>query len=572
MTGKYQLFAQLKADLPAGIAVFLIAIPLSLGIALASGAPLFSGLITGIIGGLVVAPLSGSALGISGTAAGLAVLVLTGIEQLGFNVFLLVVVIAGLLQILMGLVKAGVIGYYFPSSVINGMLSGIGIIVFLKQIPHAIGYDSDYEGDMSFFQTDSYSSFSELQHMLSFISPTATLITAFSLVVLIAWEWLSETKPRVFQPIHGILLSVLSGVAINQLIRQVMPDMALRESHLVALPVLRSVADFSEQLHFPDFSALSNPNVYLAAMTLAIVASLETLLSVEAVDKLDADKRTTPTNRELLAQGVGNICSGMIGGLPLTQVIVRSSLNVQAGARSKCSAITHGVLLLLTTICIPQWLNEIPLASLAAILLVVSFKLTKPDIVVSMFRAGWYHFLPYVATVLGLVLTDMLTGIVIGLSTALFAILLENYKSAEYFQAMRLGNKTILRLAEHVSFLNKANIQQTLKKLPMFSEVVIDASRCKYMDYDVYEIIRDFQRDAEVRRIKLTLNNFRGHGELPPITNARPPSYDAQNSLTPNDVLTLLKEGNLRFVNNLEANRNFLEQVNDRGSFLSPLF
>ena len=571
MTGQYRFLNALKHDLPAGIAVFLIAIPLSLGIALASGAPLFSGLITGIIGGLVVAPLSGSALGVSGTAAGLAVLVLTEIEQLGFNAFLLAVVLSGLLQILMGLVKAGVIGYYFPSSVINGMLSGIGIIVFLKQIPHAIGYDSDYEGDLSFFQTDSYSSFTELQHMLSFISPTAMLIAAFSLLILVTWEWLSETKPRMFQPIHGVLLAVLSGVVINQLIRQVMPDMALRESHLVALPVLRSVTDFSEQLHFPDFSALNNPSVYLAAMTLAIVASLETLLSVEAVDKLDADKRTTPTNRELLAQGVGNICSGLLGGLPLTQVIVRSSLNVQAGARSKYSAIFHGVLLLLAAICIPQLLNEIPLASLAAILLVVSYKLTKPEIVASMYRAGWYHFVPFLATVFGLVLTDMLTGVVIGLSTALFAILLENYKSAEYFQAMRLGNKTILRLAEHVSFLNKANIQQTLKKLPMFSEVVIDASRCKYIDYDVYEIIKNFQRDAEVRRITLTLNNFRGHGELPPITNARPPGYDAQKSLTPNDVLALLKEGNLRFVNNLEANRNFLEQVNDTGQGQFPI-
>jgi len=319
---------------------FLIAIPLSLGIALASGVPLFSGLITGIIGGLVVAPLSGSALGISGAAAGLAVLVLTEIERLGFNVFLLVVVVAGLLQMLMGLVKAGVIAYYFPSSVVNGILSGIGMILFLKQIPHALGYDSDYEGDLEFFQTDSYSSFSELLHMLDFVSPTAMAIAAVSLAILVFWEWLASQKPKAFLPVYGVLLAVLAGVAINRLLLAWSPDLALRESHLVALPVLRTVADFSAQLHFPDFAALANPKVYLAAMTLAIVASLETLLSVEAVDKLDKDRRTTPANRELLAQGVGNICSGLIGGLPLTQVIVRSSLNVQAGARSKCSAIS----------------------------------------------------------------------------------------------------------------------------------------------------------------------------------------------------------------------------------------
>lgn len=571
MTGKNLMAIRLKHDIPAGIAVFLIAIPLSLGIALASGVPLFSGLITGIIGGLVVAPLSGSALGISGTAAGLSVLVLTEIEQLGYNVFLLAVVLAGLLQILMGLLKAGIIAYYFPSSVINGILSGIGIILFLKQIPHALGYDSDYEGDLAFFQTDSYSSFSELLHMLDFVSPTAMAIAAISLVILVLWDKLAIRQPKVFLPVYGVLFAVLAGVAINRLMLAVLPDLALRESHLVALPLLRTVADYAAQLHFPDFSALANPKVYLAAMTLAMVASLETLLSVEAVDKLDTDKRTTPANRELLAQGVGNICSGLIGGLPLTQVIVRSSLNAQAGAKSKWSAIIHGALLLLAVVSVPEWLNEIPLASLAAILLVVSFKLTTPKIIATMYGAGWYHFLPFVATVSGLVFTDMLTGIIIGLSTALFAILLENYKSAEYFQSMRLGNKIILRLAEHVSFLNKANIHQTLECLPESSEVVIDASRCKYMDYDVFEIISNFKREAELKRIRLTLNNLRGYGALPPISNARPPGYDAQKSLSPTQVLALLQEGNRRFVNNLEANRNLLEQVNDTGQGQFPI-
>lgn len=560
---KNNLLANLKHDVPAGIAVFLIAIPLSLGIALASGVPLFSGLITGIIGGLVVAPLSGSALGVSGTAAGLAVLVLTEIEQLGYNAFLLAVVLAGLLQILMGFLKAGVIAYYFPSSVINGMLSGIGIILFLKQIPHALGYDRDYEGDVAFFQTDEYSSFTELLHMLEFISPIALLIAVVSLTILVIWEVLAVKKQRFFQLTHGVLMAVLAGVFINWLVQTMAPELALKEGHLVALPVLTNFADFSAQLHFPDFSKFANPKVYLAALTLAIVASLETLLSIEAVDKLDTYKRKTPANRELIAQGIGNISSGLIGGLPLTQVIVRSSLNIQSGAKSKLSAVVHGLMLLVAVILVPDWLNQIPLASLAAILLVVGFKLARPEIIVAMYRAGWYHFLPYLATVFGLVFTNMLIGIAIGLTTALFAILLENYKSAAYFQESQIGNKIILRLAEQVSFLNKANIQQTLEQLPVYSDVVIDATRSKYIDYDVFEIINNFRNEAKLKRIKLTINNLRGYGALPPVSNARPPSYDSQKSLTPAEVLTLLKEGNERFVNNLKSNRNLLEQVND---------
>jgi len=570
MTKENNLFNHLKYDIPAGIAVFLVAIPLSLGIALASGAPLFSGLITGIIGGLVVAPLSGSALGISGAAAGLAVLVLTEIGQLGFNAFLLAVVLAGLLQILMGLVKAGIIAYYFPSSVINGMLSGIGVILLLKQLPHAIGYDRDYEGDMTFLQFDQYSSFSELAHMLDFMSPTATVISVVSLTLLITWEWLAVKKPHLTQPIYGVLLAVLAGVAINKIMQAQLPELALQESHLVALPVLRSITDFSAQLHFPDFNALSQPGVYLAAVTLALVASLETLLSVDAVDKLDPEKRTTPANQELIAQGVGNISAGLIGGLPLTQVIVRSSLNSQSGAKTKLSAIVHGALLLFAVLAIPNWLNEIPLASLAAILLVVSFKLVRPDMILTLYRAGWSNFLPFVATVFGLVFTTLLIGIAIGLLTALVAILLENYKSAAYFQESTINNKIILRLAEHVSFLNKAHVKQTLERLPVASEVVIDATRSKYIDYDIFEILTDFQHEAKQKRIKLTLNNLRGYGELPPVSNARPPSYDAQNSLTPADVLALLKEGNERFVNNLKSNRNLLEQVNDTGQGQFP--
>lgn len=565
------IFANLKFDLPAGIAVFLVALPMSLGIALASGAPLFSGLIAGIVGGLIVAPLSGSSLGISGPSAGLAIIVLTAIQEFGFNTFLLALVIVGVFQIIMGFAKAGVIAYYFPSSVINGMLSGIGIIIFLKQIPHAIGYDRDYEGDLSFFQADNYSSFSELFHMLAFISPAAILISTISLIILILWEHPRVKKHRFFQLFQGVLLAVITGVLINQVLQNFYPELALKGNHLVMIPVVKDAADLLNQLHFPDFSQLINPKIYLTALTLAIVASLETLLSVEAVDKLDPSKRVTPTDRELIVQGVGNISSGLIGGLPLTQVITRSSMNIQSGAKTKASGFIQGLQLLFTVVFIPTLLNKIPLASLAAILLVLGYKLASPDFFKTMYKAGMYHFIPFCATILGLVFTDMLTGMAIGLTTALFSILLENYKSAFYFHEEHFDNKTILRLSEHVSFLNKANIKQTLEQLPPYSEVVIDATRSKYIDYDVFEIIQNFKVEAELKHIKLTIENLRGYGVLEPVDFARPQTYDSQQSLTPATVLTLLEEGNERFVNNLKSHRNLLEQVNDTRQSQFPI-
>ncbi len=557
------LFANLKCDFPAGIAVFLISIPLSLGIALASGAPLFSGLIAGIIGGIIVAPLSGSSLGISGPTAGLAVIVLSAIEKLGFNGFLFALVLAGVLQIIMGLTKAGVIAYYFPSSVINGMLSGMGFIIVLKQIPHAMGYDLDYEGDTAFFQPDNYSSFSELVNMLEFSSPTAIMIALISLAILIVWEQPFMKKYRFFQLFQGVLIAILAGTLINQGLLNFYPELALSGNHLVMIPVLQNPGDLLSQLHYPDFSRFSNPAIYLTALTLAVVASLKTLLSLEAVDKMDPDKRVTSANRELIVQGIGNACCGLIGGLPLAQVIVRSSINIQSGAKTKASGIIYGLLLVFAVILIPTLLNKIPLASLASVLLVVGYKLTRPESFKIMYQAGMYHFIPFCVTILGMVFIDLLIGLAIGLTTALFSILLENYKSAFYFNESHIGNKTILRLSEHVSFLNKANIQQTLEQLPDYSEVVIDATRSKYIDYDVFEIIENFKIEARRKNIKLTIENLRGFGVLEPVENARAPTYDTQQSLTPAKVLALLKEGNERFVNNLKSNRNLLEQIND---------
>ncbi|MGR9086158.1 MAG: bifunctional SulP family inorganic anion transporter/carbonic anhydrase [Gammaproteobacteria bacterium] len=559
----------LKSDLPAAVAVFLVAIPLSLGIALASGAPLFSGLITCIISGLIVVPLSGSALGISGPAAGIAIIVASAIQELGFSTFLLALVLAGVMQIVMGMLKAGIIAYYFPSSVINGMLSGIGIILFLKQLPHAVGYDRDYEGDESFFQADSYSSFTELFHMTDFISPGAVIIALVSLAVLILWEQPFMKKYSFFHLLQGGLTAIIVGALMNQFFIAYYPSLALSSTHLVNIPVFAAVSDVLSQLYFPDYSQLANPKVYLTALTLAIIASLETLLSVEAVDKLDPYKRVTSTNRELVVQGIGNIGCGFIGGLPMTQVIVRSSINIQAGAKTRAAGFMHGLLLLFTVIFIPTIFNKIPLASLASVLLIVGYKLARPEVFKSMYGAGLYHFVPFCATIAGLVLTNLLTGILIGLTAALISVLLENFKSSFYFLETKLGNKIILRLSEQVSFLNKANIFQTFESIPANSEVVIDATRSKYIDYDVYEIIQNFKTEAEFKNIKLTVENLRGFGTLPPIENARPPTYDSQQSLTPATVLALLKEGNERFVNNLKSNRNLLEQINDtrKGQF-----
>ena len=557
------LLGNLKYDFPAGMAVFLIAIPLSLGIALASGAPLFAGLIAGILSGIVIAPISGSALGISGPTAGLAIIVASAIEELGFNGFLLALFIAGILQIIMGLFKAGVIAYYFPSSVINGMLSGIGIVLCLKQIPHAIGYDRDYEGDSAFFQSDNYSSFTELVNMLSYSSLTAFLIALVSLAILILWEQPFMKKYSFFQLFQGVLIAIVVSIFINQNLLHFYPEWALKDNHLVTLPLLENTNDLLNQLNYPDFDQINNPAIYLMALTLAIVASLKTLLSVEAVDKMDPLKRVTCTNRELIAQGIGNTCSSLLGGLPLAQVIVRSSISIQSGGKTKATSIISGLLLLFAVIFIPHLLNQIPLASLASVLLVVGYKLVRPKSFKVMYKAGAYHFIPFCITILGMILTDLLIGLVIGLFTALFSILLENYKSAFYFHESHIGNKTIIRLSEHVSFLNKANIKKMLEQLPHDSEVVIDATRSKYIDYDVFEIIEAYKIEAHRKNIKLSIENLRGYGVLKPVENVRASNYDSQRALNPQKVLKLLKDGNERFVSNLLSNRNLLEQIND---------
>lgn len=508
----------LNNDIPASIVVFLVAMPLCLGIALASGAPLFSGLIAGIVGGIVVGALSGSSLGVSGPAAGLAVIVLTAIEDLGsYEIFLVAVVLAGIIQVILGFARGGIIAYYFPSSVITGMLAGIGIIIFVKQIPHAFGYDKDYEGDMSFQQADGENTFSELVNMLDFISPGALIITAVALLILLFWESSFMKRQRIFQLIPGPLVAVLSGIALN-LVFSSLPQFMLRQEQLVSVPVAESFNGFFNNFSFPDVSALTNPQVYVTAVVIAVVASLETLLSVEASDKLDPFKRVTPTNRELKAQGVGNVVSGLIGGLPITQVIVRSSANVQSGGKTKASTIIHGFLLMASVVLIPRLLNLIPLSTLAAVLLLVGYKLAKPSLFKRMYREGKGQFIPFIATIIGIVFTDLLVGLGIGLMVSIIFILYNNFQIPYLMSDEDVHDKKKIKIvmAQEVSFLNKASILQTLNKIPDNAIVEIDATNTIYMHEDVLEIIEDFKINARERNIHLTLTNLYLHKDVNP--------------------------------------------------------
>lgn len=494
--------------------VFLVAVPLCLGIALASGAPLFSGIIAGIIGGIVVSLVSGSPLGVSGPAAGLAVIVLSAIQELGaFEIFLYAVVIAGIIQFILGLIKAGVIGYYFPSSVIKGMLSGIGIIIILKQIPHAFGYDADPEGDLAFAQVDGHNTFSELWFMLEAISPGAIIITLISLAILILWERPFMKKIPTSKVIQGPLVAVVTGILLNLAFSQ-NASLALAQEQVVNIPVADSLAGFFGQFTFPDFSQWNNPQVYIIAMTIAVVASLETLLCVEATDKLDPQKRVTPTNRELLAQGAGNVVSGLIGGLPITQVIVRSSANIQSGGRTKASAFFHGILLLISAMAIPKILNMIPLASLAAILLMVGYKLAKPSLFQEMFRLGRSQFVPFMVTIVGIVFTDLLVGIAMGMVVAIFHILWNNFKTPYHFDPREytIGEPILIQLSEDVSFLNKASIQRTLNEIPDDARVIIDATKTKTVHPDILEIIENFEANAQTRDIQVEMIGFDSFG------------------------------------------------------------
>lgn len=516
-----QIAKNLRHDLPASVVVFFVAIPLCLGIALASGAPLFSGLIAGIVGGIVVGALSGSALGVSGPAAGLAVIVLEAITSLGsFETFLLAVVLAGGLQIVLGLAQAGDIAYFFPSAVIKGMLSGIGLLIVLKQIPHAVGWDAEPTGDFAFAQVDGETTFSEIPQALQHIEPSALLVASIALGILLVWERVLAPRARLFQLIQGPLVAVAFGIAFQFFALHFAPGWALGADHLVRVPVPQGFSDLSALFSGPDWSQLGNPEVYTVACILAVVASLETLLSVEATDKLDPQKRVTPTNRELLAQGTGNIVSGLIGGLPVTQVIIRSSANIQSRARSKVSTIVHGVLLLVFALAMPSLLNLIPLAVLAAILLVVGYKLAKFSLFVAMYRMGAQQFVPFVVTIVGVLTTDLLTGVVLGLAVALVMILHRNYLNSHFLHIETTDepgarHRVRVEFAEQVSFLSRGSILRQLSEIPDGSHVVLDLSHTIVIDQDVLEIVEDFESTAEGRDLVIERLEFTGRTVAP---------------------------------------------------------
>jgi len=511
------LFSNLKTDLSASLVVFLVAVPLCLGIALASGAPLFAGIISGIVGGIVVGLISGSQVGVSGPAAGLTVIVLGAIQDLEtYPVFLAAVVVSGIIQMMLGVAKAGIIGYYFPSSVIKGMLSGIGILIILKQIPHAFGYDEDPEGDLEFIQADGKNTFTEILDIVKHpenIDIGAFVVFLISAAILILWEQKFMKKIKIFQIIQGPLIAVLASILIN--LSFIGTSLHISgESHMVSLPVSATVEGFINQFTLFDPRAILRWDVLLVGATIAVVGSLETLLCVEATDKLDPLKRITPTNRELVAQGVGNTVSGIIGGLPVTQVIVRSSANIQSGGRTKLSAIFHGVLLLGCVILIPEILNLIPKSCLAAILIIVGYKLAKPAIFKQMWFGGKDIFIPFVITILGIIFTNLLIGIVLGLIVGVFQVLYNNFKKPYEVRTFTENGEDVLHLelSENLTFLSKASMIDTVAHIPDNSSILIDASRSHYIHPDILEIIEDFQKNAEYRNITIEMKGFENVG------------------------------------------------------------
>lgn len=509
---KYFLAKNLKRDLPAGLVVFLVALPLCLGIALASGAPLFSGILSGIIGGIVIGTLSGSQLSVAGPAAGLTVIVLNAITNLGsYDAFLLAVVIAGAFQIILGLIKAGTIANYFPSSVIEGMLAAIGIILIMKQFPHAVGYDSDFEGDEGFSQADTDNTFSGIFSALAKINYGAVIIAGVSLLLMIYWPKIKKVS-IIPAPLMVVVIGVLLGYVFSG------TEFALLEKQFVQIPLVHSTQEFFGLFKSPNFSAISNKAVWITAFTIAVVASLETLLSLEAVDKIDPIKRISPTNRELVAQGAGNVVSGLLGGLPMTAVIVRSSANVNSGARTKMSAIFHGFLLLICLLAIPSLLNKIPLSCLAAILLTVGYKLAKISLFKHMWHKGLDQFIPFVVTIVAVVFTDLLIGVGIGMLVGVFYILRTNLRNPYFYTIAPNGEKNTiqLKLAEEVSFLNKAAIQVTLTGLPKGTNVIIDGSNSRYIDPDVLEIINNYKHNAYTKGIIVELREIKDRYYIKP--------------------------------------------------------
>ncbi|MBK84780.1 MAG: hypothetical protein CMD81_13195 [Gammaproteobacteria bacterium] len=497
-----------RQDIPASIVVFFVALPLCLGIALASGAPLLSGVIAGIVGGIVVGAASGSKLGVSGPAAGLAVIVFDAIATLGsWEAFLCAVVLSGVFQIAFGYLKAGAVANFFPSSVITGMLTGIGLLIILKQIPYMFGWHADFLGEEAFSQANGENTFSAISHAISLISMPVLILSVVSLVMLVAWDKYLAPNFKIFRLIQGPIAVVFFGILISYILAS--GSSAFSAEQLVSLPVMTSLQDIKAELSVPDLSALFNFEVVTIAFVMAVVASIETLLCVEATDKLDPEKGVTPANRELRAQGLGNIISGFIGGLPITQVIVRSSANIAFGAKSKASSVFHGVFLLVAVAFGAALMNFIPLASLAAILIIVGYKLAKPSAFKAMYTKGWEQFVPFITTVVVMLFTDLLSGVIAGLVVSLFFSLKHSYKNAfAHDNAEEAGDNRHIVMAEDLCFLNKPKIMQKLESIPAATKLTLDFSNTKSIAFDVREYIKDYIQKAKERQIRVETIKF----------------------------------------------------------------
>jgi len=563
----------LPRDLTSGLVVFLVALPLCLGIALASGAPLFSGLVAGIVGGLVVGAISGSHTSVAGPAAGLTAIVAAQIASLdSFEAFLFAVVVGGVIQVGLGIFRAGFISAFFPSSVIKGLLAAIGVILILKQIPHVMGHDADPEGEMAFSQPDHENTFSEFGELLFDIHPGAAAIGLISIVVLVLWDRIKFLKKSV---VPGPLVVVVLGTALSVWLSRFGTGWAVGGNHLVQVPVSESFAGLAASLQHPDFSQWLNPAVYYAGVVVAIVASLETLLNLEAIDKLDPKQRTSSPNQELLAQGIGNITSGLLGGLPVTAVIVRGSVNIHSGAETKRSAMFHGLLLLTCVAFLPTWLNLIPLSCLAAILLVTGFKLASPALFTAMWRQGRYQFAPFIVTVVAIVFSDLVTGVLIGMAVSLGFILNSNLRRPlKRFVERQLGGDVVhIELANQVSFLNRGVLSEALDRIPRGGQVLLDAQSTDYIDPDVLSLIRDYkEHTAPARDIHVSLLGFRAKYHLDDqIEYVDHCTREIQSQFTPTQVLKILKDGHGRFRTGRRLTRDFDRQITASGDGQHPL-
>jgi len=563
----------LRGDLTAGLVVFLAALPLCLGVASASSAPYFAGVLAGIVGGIVAGVLSGSHTSVSGPSPGLSAIVLAQLAALGsFHIFLMAVVVAGLVQIALGVARAGFVAAFFPSSVIKGLLAAIGLLLILKQAPHMLGWDADPEGDMAFLQPDNENTFSELWKVAARIQPGAAAVGLVSLAILIAWEnWKLLKKV----PVPAPLVVVLFGAAGNLLLQRVGGSWLIQSKQLVRVPVAGSFGEFFGFLESPDFSQWANPAVYTAGLTIAAVASLETLLNLEAVDKIDPQQRSSLPSRELWVQGIGNVTCGLVGGLPISSAIVRSSVNVNAGSKTKLSTIVHGTLLLGCVLLIPSWLNVIPLSCLAAILLITGTKLARPALFKQMWSEGRYQFIPFALTMVAIIFTDLLVGVLIGLAVGLGFILMSNLRQPiRRFEEKHLGGDVLhIALANQVSFLNRAALTKVFDDVPPGRHVLLDAVDTDYIDPDILDLIRDFrEKTAPARGVEVSVVGFREQYQIADqVQYVDYSTRELQSQVTPQQVVEILKNGNERFRSGKRLTRDLVGQVRATAAGQHPL-